>query len=145
MFATKFLIVCMAVALLLFNTGCNSNTGKVKENEKTINGKSRLVFEKEMYNFGEIKEGDIIGKFIHFKNEGNGALIIKSVEGSCDCLDFKYSDKPVMPNEAGKIEVIFNSEGFNGRQVKFFKVISNDSLSITKELMIFATVKGSEK
>ncbi len=141
MHTTKYFILCLVTALLLFNTGCNSSSGRVKENEKNLNGKSRLVFEKEMYNFGDIKEGDVVGKFIHFKNEGDGVLEIKSVEGSCDCLDFRYSDKPVLPNESGKIEVMFNTDGFHGRQVKFLKIISNDSLSVTKELMIFATVK----
>ncbi len=137
MHTTKYFILCLVIVLLLLNTGCSSNS----ESEKFINGKSRLVFEKEMYNFGEIKEGDIVGKFIHFKNEGRGALTISGVEGNCDCLDFKYSDEPVLPNEEGKIEVMFNTDGFHGRQVKFLKVISNDSLSVTKELMIFATVK----
>jgi hypothetical protein len=141
MFTIKRFVEILTITLLLFITGCNSRTGGVKESEKNINGKSRLVFEKEMYNFGDIKEGDIVGKFIHFKNEGNGTLTIKSVEGSCDCLDFKYSDKQVLPNEEGKIEVIFDSNGFHGRQVKFLKVVSNDSISVTKELMIFATVK----
>ena len=141
MFATKYFIAFLAITFSLIFSSCNSNTGRVKEKKKIINSKPRLVFEKEMYNFGEIEEGDIVGKFIHFKNEGNCALAIKSVDGSCDCLEFRYSDNPVMPDSKGKIEVIFNSEGFHGRQVKFLKVISNDSLSGTKELMIWADVK----
>jgi len=141
MFATKYLAPFLIVTLFFVITGCNSNPPRVKKNEKNLKAKARLVFEKEMYSFGEIKEGDIVGKFIHFKNEGDGKLTIKSVEGSCDCLNFRYPDKPVLPDEEGKIEVIFDSNGFHGRQVKFLKVISNDSLSGTKELMVFATVK----
>ncbi len=142
MSVTKYPIVFLVTLFSILYFGCdNGNVGRKKEVEKTVSGKPRLVFEKEMYNFGEIKEGDVIGKFICFKNEGKGSLKIESVDGSCDCLDFRYSEKPILPNEQGKIEVIFDSDGFQGRQVKFLKVFSNDSLSGTKELMIFAEVK----
>ncbi len=142
MSGTKYLIAYLTIVLLIGCFGCAVGTADSKKNiEKTVNGKPRLVFEKEMYNFGEIKEGDVIGKFIHFKNEGIGTLTIKSIDGSCDCLDFKYPEKPILPNEQGKIEVIFDSNGFHGRQVKFLKVFSNDSLSSSKELIIFADVK----
>ncbi len=142
MYVIKHPIIYLLALFPILYFGCdNGNVGRKKEVEKTVSGKPRLVFEKEMYNFGEIKEGDVIGKFIRFKNEGKGLLKIESVDGSCACLDFRYSEKPILPNEQGKIEVIFDSDGFKGRQVKFLKIFSNDSLSGTKELMIFAEVK----
>ena len=142
MSGTKFLITYLIIILSIVCYGCHGgNADSKKDVGKTANGKPKLVFEKEMYNFGEIKEGDIIGKFIRFKNEGKGVLLIKSVDGSCDCLDFRVQEKSALPNEQGKIEVIFDSEGFHGRQVKFLKVVSNDSLSSSKELMIFADIK----
>ncbi len=138
MFGIKHFII-LSFVISLIHVGCNSTSKN--DNEKTINGKPKLVFEKEMYNFGEVKQGDVIGKYIHFKNEGKGVLTINSVTGSFDCLDFKYSSKPVMPNDKGKIEVVFDADGFHGRQVKFFKVYSNDSLANTKELMIWVDIK----
>jgi len=118
------------------------NDGKPKENaEKSPGGKPKLVFEKEMYNFGEIKEGDVIGKYLHFTNTGNAPLVLNKVIANCGCIEVKYPDKPVRPGEKGKLEVIFDTNGFYGRQVKFLKIFSNDSSSTEKELMIYATVE----
>ncbi len=140
MFGIRHIIICFYFILSIFFFGCNNTSGKIKNNGKAVNGKSKLVFEKEMYNFGEVSEGDVIGKFILFKNEGNGVLIINSVIGNCECLEVKYSKEPVMPDQTGKLEVIFDTNGFHGRQVKFLKVFSNDSLAGAKELMIWADV-----
>ena len=131
------------ILLLLINvTGCNSSTGKGTEAVEITDGKPKLVFDKEMYNFGDVKEGDVIGKYIHFKNDGTSPLVLNKVIANCGCIEVKYPDKPVKPGETGKIEVIFDTNGFYGRQVKFLKIFSNDSSSTEKELMIFATVEG---
>jgi len=125
----------------LFIAGCGNNVSKEQRAVNEPSGKARLVFEKEMYNFGDIKEGDVVGKFIHFKNEGTAPLVLNKVIANCGCIDVKYPDRPVKPNETGKIEVIFDTNGFYGRQVKFLKIFSNDSSLTEKELMIFATIE----
>lgn len=117
------------------------NSGSDKQNAKqSPEGKPKLVFEKEMYNFGEIKEGDVIGKYIHFTNSGNAPLVLNKVIANCGCIQVKYPEEPVKPGEKGRLEVIFDTNGFYGRQVKFLKIFSNDSSSTGKELMIYATV-----
>ena len=128
-------------ALFLIINGCGGNARQNSNAEKKLKGRPKLVFEMEMYNFGAIKEGDIVGKYIHFKNEGTNALIINKVITSCGCLDVKYPKKPVMPGKKGSLEVIFDTNGFHGRQVKFLKIFSNDSSLTEKELMIYATVQ----
>ena len=136
----------MAGKLILFLTafvviaGCGNDPKAKKEKGGSIKGKPKLVFEQEMYNFGDIKEGDVVGKYIHFRNEGTAPLVLSKVIANCGCLDVKYPDKPVRPGEKGKLEVIFDTNGFYGRQVKFVKIFSNDSSSTEKELMIYATV-----
>ncbi len=136
---TRYLFLFLMV--IGFLVGCSGGSDTMQKTDKLPGGKPKLVFEKEMYNFGDIKEGDVIGKYIHFRNDGNSPLVLNKVIASCGCIGVKYPEKPVRPGETGKLEVIFDTNGFHGRQVKFLKIFSNDSSSTEKELMIYATVK----
>jgi len=129
------------VMILPVAAGCSNTSTKVQNAGSITGGQPKLVFEQEMYNFGDIKEGDVIGKFIRFRNDGTSPLVLSKVIANCGCIDVKYPDKPVKPGETGKLEVIFDTNGFYGRQVKFLKIFSNDSSSTEKELMVYATVE----
>ena len=136
----RYLLFFFAVSFV--TAGCSSHSARDKETAETTDGKPKLVFAQEMYNFGDVKEGDVIGKYIHFRNDGTAPLVLSKVIANCGCIEVRYPDKPVKPGDTGKIEVIFDTNGFYGRQVKFLKIFSNDSSSTEKELMIFATVEG---
>jgi hypothetical protein len=134
-FGLSLLLVCLS--------GCGSNL-QPKEKQAIgateMGGSARLVFENEMVNFGTIKAGETVGIKIPFKSEGEGILVFKDAETSCDCLEVLLPSEPFKPGESGSIEVIFDSKGFYGRQVKQVRVYSNDDSKQANEITIWATV-----
>ena len=105
------------------------------------NGKyPKFEFTKEIHKFGVISEGEIGVCDFYFKNTGESNLIIKNIESSCGCADFKWKRDPIKVGEKSKITIEFNSKGRYGKQYKVITIYSN-TLQKTKKLYISADVK----
>ena len=96
-----------------------------KFTEKQKKNPPIITFDKTEYNFGTIKQGDIINYEFKFKNTGKSPLIIRKVTTSCGCTTTFYTREPIKPGETGVIKVKFNSSGRLGRQYKTITVITN--------------------
>jgi len=70
--------------------------------------KPEITFEQEVINYGKITPKDNARRVFKFKNTGTAPLIIEKVKGSCGCVVLDYPKKPIMPNETGEIEIIYN-------------------------------------
>lgn len=101
-------------------------------------------FEKEVYDFGLVNEGDKVTYDFKFKNTGNSPLIISSASASCGCTVPDYPKQPIAPGEEGVISVVFNSEGRPGVQNKIVTVTANTIPSLT-ELSILGSVLAKEQ
>lgn len=77
------------------------------------------------YNFGKIKEGDIVEYSYRFKNTGKNPLVIIDARASCGCTVPEKPEKPIAPGEIGFIKVKFNSENKSGESHKTITVESN--------------------
>jgi len=77
-----------------------------------------MTFEEMEFNFGTIKQGDIVTHEFKFKNTGKEPLIINEAHGSCGCTVPEYPKEPIKPNGSGIIKVTFNSAGKMGAQDK---------------------------
>ncbi|CAN5855608.1 hypothetical protein BH11BAC7_BH11BAC7_13870 [soil metagenome] len=77
-----------------------------------------MTFEVLEYNFGAIKQGEIVTREFKFKNTGREPLIINNAVGSCGCTVPDYPKEPIKPNGSGVIKVTFNSAGKMGQQDK---------------------------
>ncbi|MFT4660990.1 MAG: hypothetical protein ACI8XB_001261 [Patiriisocius sp.] len=85
-----------------------------------------ITFEKEVFNFGKISQGEKITFTFKFKSSGEGPLVIGAVKPSCGCTTPKdWPKDPIMPGDEGLIEVEFNSEGKSGLQSKSINIVSN--------------------
>lgn len=89
-------------------------------------------FEKEVYDFGEIKEGEKVTYDFKFKNIGNSPLIISSATATCGCTIPEYPKEPVAPGAEGLIRVIFNSAGKAGMQNKIISITANTIPTLTE-------------
>ncbi len=69
---------------------------------------AKITFEQEVINYGKIDQSANARKVFKFKNTGNAPLILQKVKGSCGCVVLNYPKKPIMPNESGEIEIIYN-------------------------------------
>lgn len=84
-----------------------------------------IEFAEEIFNFGDIYEGDKVTHEFKFKNTGKNPLIIKGAKASCGCTIPSYSKEPILPGKEGVISVVFNSEGKGGVQHKAVHVTAN--------------------
>ena len=85
------------------------------QNNDLIQSKGAEVeFHSKKWNFGEIKEGEIIQTFFTFENIGTKPLIIINAKPSCGCIVPKWSKEPILPGEHGYIQATFKSQGKPG-------------------------------
>jgi hypothetical protein len=121
----------------------SKNNGVSQENkslEKKTPGK--IVFDKEIHNFGTLKDGEIVTYSFTFRNTGGSPFIISKVEKSCGCIDFKFNSNTIQPGESSSVELIFNTAGEWGNQIKGVTVETSEGER--KELQIGAYIENKQ-
>jgi hypothetical protein len=141
------------LALSSFLAACNNPQSTVSEtvdqNQLTTTGSAdnsnlpAFKFEKEVFDFGEIKEGEKVSHDFKFKNIGNAPLIISSATATCGCTIPEYPTEPLAPGAEGVIRVVFNSSGKPGMQNKIVSITANTNPTLT-ELNILGSVLPKE-
>jgi hypothetical protein len=147
----KIFLSVMCLALFAACTNQNSiESGNSTETQEIATVASAdtanapvFKFEKEVYDFGEIKEGEKVTYDFKFKNIGNSPLIISSATATCGCTIPEYPKEPVAPGAEGLIRVVFNSAGKAGMQNKIVSITSNTVPSLT-ELNILGNVLAAK-
>jgi Protein of unknown function (DUF1573) len=133
--------------LLAFSIiSCNRTTQNAPngENTATLENAPQMEFEKNAYDFGELKEGDIVKYAFKFKNVGKSDLLISNVTVGCGCTVASKPEGPIKPNENNQIVVQFNTTGKAGPQRKQVTVFSN-AVPDQKILMFTAVVLNDAK
>ena len=130
----------MVVMAFLFS--CAPPTSKPGTTEKSDeSGVAKFVFSEEIHNFGSVKAGEIVVFSFVFKNEGTKTLTITGVDSGCGCTEVNIPSKSVAPGQEGIIEVMYNSAGEVGNQLKTITIFSNAETP-RKEIYIRANVKN---
>jgi hypothetical protein len=70
-----------------------------------------VEFEEEVFDYGEIMEGEKVTHVYKFKNTGNEPLVISNAKGSCGCTVPDWPKAPIAAGESGEIKVVFDSKG----------------------------------
>ncbi|TAJ10482.1 DUF1573 domain-containing protein [Marinilabiliaceae bacterium JC017] len=131
-------VVYLVFILSLEMAACSSISTKDNA-ESDLRGNPVLVFDEELYTFGKVKYGDVVGIQLKYRNAGDGPLVIHEIKTSCGCLDVKFKNAPVEAGDSARIEVIFDTSGFQGRQVKMLKFFTNASEK-PKEIVLWADI-----
>lgn len=84
-----------------------------------------IKFEKEVYEFGKITEGEKVHFDFIFTNTGKTPLIITGTTTTCGCTIPEPPTEPINPGKQGVIKVVFNSKGKIGLNDKVITVYSN--------------------
>ncbi|BDS10465.1 DUF1573 domain-containing protein [Aureispira anguillae] len=84
-----------------------------------------IEFEEEVFDFGDIVEGESVEHLFKFKNTGKNPLVISHAQGSCGCTVPEWPKDPIAPGEGGEIKVKFNSKGKHGEQNKTVTISAN--------------------
>lgn len=112
-----------------------------KLTKEEIDNAPRIVFEKEVYNFGAVKVGDHVKYSYVFRNDGKRDLIIRNTKASCGCTASAPEKTVLKPGESSKVDVDFNTWGRGGMQSKTIFVISNDPRNSNVALRIEGTIE----
>jgi hypothetical protein len=107
-------------------------------------GKAEMTFTEEEFNFGTIKQNDIVNHEFVFTNSGKEPLVITEAHGSCGCTVPQWPKEPIKKGEKGTIKVTFNSAGKMGMQDKTVTITSN-AASSPKVLHLKGTVLSKEE
>lgn len=110
--------------LLFFNlSGCFSQESwspmAVKDDTEEIDPYS--------WDFGQVKEGEVLAHDFILKNESKQVLNIKDTSTSCGCTVLAMKKKTLLPGEETAIEVKFNTKGYLGF-VQQFVYVNTDSI-----------------
>jgi hypothetical protein len=90
-----------------------------------------IKFENDLFDFGNITQGEKVRHSFVFTNTGKTDLIISSAQGSCGCTVPQWPKKPITPGEKGEIEVVFDSEGKKNNIHKKVTIVANTQPATT--------------
>ena len=126
----KSLQLCLAIFVFgifgLMIDSCNSGPKKPVSNEPiNQSGLAKYKFTEEIHDFGPVQAGEIVSFTFICRNEGTKALTITNVDSGCGCIEVKITNKTIEPGQEGQIEVIYNSAGEVGKQLKTITLFSN--------------------
>ena len=110
-----------------------------EESEKAATTTS-MTFDKMIIDFGKIKEDTEHKASYTVRNTGKVPLIIEKVDVSCGCTTAKKPEKPILPGDTDKIEIVFHPKvGQLDKQEKTVTITANTEPS-TEVLTIKAFV-----
>ncbi len=123
----------LGILVLVFLLFSSCREEKSKEFSSSTNRQENLSpdelpiikFDTLQHDFGSIKEGEQVGWYFRFRNEGHSDLIINHASASCGCTIPDFTPEPIPPGGEGSIKVVFDSKGRSGKQQKSVTVESN--------------------
>ena len=157
----KSLILAASFAVAVFTTRCDNTAGRdtVTDNEAVatqavvqsqpvdnpnIATEGEVVasadapvmnFEQTEYDFGTVKQGEVVNHTFVFTNTGSTPLIIENASATCGCTVPDWTREPVAPGDQGQIAVQFNTAGKMGQQNPTVTVRANTQPNIVKVSM----------
>ncbi len=97
-----------------------------------IDAPTVIEFDKDVYNFGEVTDGEKVEHTFRFTNAGETELVLIDVKGTCGCtVPENWPKSPIAPGESGEIDVVFNSAGKVGNVQKSIRVEANTNPTVT--------------
>lgn len=111
--------VLLLIFLFFPLNGCLSQNMKDLDNEN-------IAQEQYTWDFGKVKEEEILKHDFKFKNDTSKKINIKDLNSSCGCTVSKVTQKELLSGQATDIEVQFNSKGYFGFVKQFIYVHTDD-------------------
>jgi hypothetical protein len=137
------------LAVWVCTAGCSGQNGRGDNSSLTLHDSYQesasqpvISFDTLAHNFGTIVEGERVLCYFSYENSGGIPLLIQSVEASCGCTIVDWNSDPLPPGEGEQLQVVFDSSGRSGIQIKVVTVRSNAS-NERVELILRANVKAN--
>jgi len=118
----RYFFIFLSVFILV---GCSS----ALKNQKisSINEPVAVEVDPYTWDFGEIKQGQILEHEFILKNESSVVLNLRDAVSSCGCTVFALNKKVLQPQESTSIRVKFDSKGYLG-PIQQFVYLNTDSI-----------------
>ncbi len=110
--------------LIYISANINYDFSAMTEKQKARAPK--IVFENEIYNYGQVKSGELVEYDFIFKNEGKDPLKILKTKPSCGCTGSEPELTTLKKGQTSKIHVKFNTAGRSGHQHHNITLHTND-------------------
>ncbi len=110
-------VIAGFMLLILFACGQSSKNNPAKK-DSIQSGTVEFVFQEEFHNFGKLKAGEVVAYTFVFKNTGTCTLLVTDVDPGCGCIEVNIAEKQIEPGDQGQIEIVYNSAGEVGKNVK---------------------------
>ena len=91
----------------------------------------QMQFDTTTYDFGTVREGDIVEYTFGFTNTGRTPLLITDARSNCGCTIPEVPEDQVAPGARSSIGVRFNTADKTGEQVKPVSITANTYPSMT--------------
>ncbi|HLT88957.1 MAG TPA: DUF1573 domain-containing protein [Sphingobacterium sp.] len=128
----KSFFICIVLAMLV---SCGNSENKNEQSTDTLANEAakggKIEFEESVFDFGEVKEGEVIEHVYTYTNTGTAPVILSQVSASCGCTTPSYTQTPVLPGKSGEVKVSFDSNGQVGKQQKIVTIVSNADERVT--------------
>ena len=85
----------------------------------------KMAFEELIYDFGTIKEGEVVEHTFKFENTGEVPLLIGDARSTCGCTVPTFPKDYMKPGAKGEIKVIFDSKNLSGNISKPVTIMAN--------------------
>ena len=103
-------------------------------------GSAEIEFDQKVYDFGTIKEGEVVNGVFEIKNTGKTDLVITSAKATCGCTVPEWPKEAIKPGETSELKFTFNSKGRSGKQTKSITLKTNTE-KVTETLRISGMVE----
>jgi hypothetical protein len=140
-----YIFYCLLISILSWS--CQNYSSKQKSpsvsielNKKKAAG--RIEFTKEMHNFGTLKEGEIVVFSFQFLNNGGSSFRLTKVEPTCGCIKVQFNKEEIPSKANSAIDVIFNTAGEWGNQIKTIEIITSEGEAKTLTIGAFIENKN---
>ena len=127
---------CSLIAFFLTTAiSCSNDPSKkiIEENVAAANERldksydsPEIQFDFDTYDFGEVKDGEIVEVDFNFTNTGKSDLIIFDASASCGCTVPEYPQNiKIEPGKKNKLKVRFDTSNKPGKQMKSVTLTTN--------------------
>ncbi len=101
---------------------------------------AKLVFNKQIHDFGTVKKGDTLTYTFNFTNTGQEALEISEIERQCECITVSMDKQIYAPGEKGTLKITLVTTELSGLSVRKVTLKGNIENN-EKEISVTAEVK----
>jgi hypothetical protein len=131
----KFVSLIAVLLVLTFNSNAQETPAPVSPNAPEI------TFEKDVHDYGKIKQGADGNCEFKFKNTGKEPLIISTAKGSCGCTVPSWPKEPIKPGDSGVIKVSYDTK--RAGPISKSVTITSNAKTATKVLQIKGSVEAA--